>query len=75
MGFSDVIHDFSRVVFTATLVKHVVPVVHYSTDLCINVCIYINHMGHNSSSKLLVLLYNTDSVVIQCSALQCTGTD
>lgn len=73
-GFSNVVHGFSRVVYTAALVTHVVRVVHYNTNLCINVCIYIHHMGHNRGSKLLVLSYNTDSVVIQCTALQCTGT-
>lgn len=74
MGFSNVFHGFSRVVYTAALVKHVVQVVHYSTDLCINLCIYIHHMGHHSASKLLVLSYKTDSVLTQCTALQCTGT-
>lgn len=32
-------------------------------------------MGHNSGSKLLVLLYNTNTMVIQCTMLQPTGTD
>lgn len=32
-------------------------------------------MGHNSHSKLLVLLYNTNTVVIQCTMLQPTDTD
>lgn len=27
----------------------------------------INHTGHSGGSKLLVLLYNTNTVVIQCT--------
>lgn len=82
MGFSNVVHGFSRVVYAATLVKHVVQVVHYSNDLCIKVCVYKYNYKykyivqvHSSGSKLLVQLYNVDSVVIQCAVLQCTGTD
>lgn len=75
MGFSNLVYGFSRVVYAATLVKHVVQVVLFSTDLCINVCIYINHTGRNNGSKLLGLLHNTESVVIQCTELQCTATD
>jgi len=36
---------------------------------------YINHMRRNGGSKLLVLLYDTNTMVIQHTVLQCAGTD
>lgn len=35
----------------------------------------MNHISHNSGSKLLVLSYNTNTMVIQCAMLQPAGTD
>lgn len=73
IGFSRMLHSLSILVHNCILWLMMLPELFYK--LSVNVRMYINHMGLNSGSKLLVLLYNTNTVVIQCTMLQPTGTD